>query len=159
MTFEAAPLGGSEKFVTTVFWGGVGLAWVGSGVGASRGDGLQAVVMLIAALLLGGLALWLRYTQPMGYRVERDGLVIVRRVGSTRIPGSVERHVGKATLGLRLGSGGVYGYRGRFRIAAGGWASAFVTDVKRTSLITVGGRSVVVSPLDPAALVQEVAHA
>jgi len=139
-----------------VFWGVVALAWIGSGVGASRGNGLQAVVMLAAALLLGGLALWLRYTQPMRYRVERDGLVIERRVGTTRIAGSIERHVGKATLGMRLGSGGVYGYRGRFRIAAGGWARAFVTDVKRSSLITVGGRSVVVSPVDPAALVQEV---
>jgi hypothetical protein len=150
-------LGGSETFVTIMFWGIVGLAWVGSGVGASRGDGLQAVVMLVVALVLGGLALWLRYTQPMRYRVERDGLVIERRVGTTRIAGSIERHAGQATLGLRLGSGGLYGYRGRFRIAAGGWASAFVTDVKRTSLITVGGRSVVVSPVDPAALVQEVA--
>ena len=150
-------MGGSETFVTIMFWGIVGLAWVGSGVGASRGDGLQAVVMLVVALVLGGLALWLRYTQPMRYRVERDGLVIERRVGTTRIAGSIERHAGQATLGLRLGSGGLYGYRGRFRIAAGGWASAFVTDVKRTSLITVGGRSVVVSPVDPAALVQEVA--
>lgn len=132
------------------------MAWIGSGVGASRGDGLQAVVMLVVALVLGGLALWLRYTQPMRYRVERDGLVIERRIGATRIPGAIERYAGKATLGLRLGSGGVYGYRGRFRIAAGGWARAFVTDVKRTSLITVGGRSVVVSPVDPAALVQEV---
>ena len=52
-------MGGSETFVTVMFWGIVGLAWVGSGVGASRGDGLQAVVMLVVALLLGGLALWL----------------------------------------------------------------------------------------------------
>ncbi|MCX6390903.1 MAG: PH domain-containing protein [Actinobacteria bacterium] len=149
-------MGGSETFVTVMFWGIVGLAWVGSGVGASRGDGLQAVVMLVVALLLGGLALWLRYTQPMRYRVEQDGLVIERRVGTTRIAGRIERHAGQATLGLRLGSGGLYGYRGRFRIAAGGWANAFVTDVKRSSLITVGGRSVVLSPVDPAALVQEV---
>ena len=34
-----------------------------------------------------------------------------------------------------------------------------MTDVKRTSLITVGGNSIVLSPVDPAALVQEVAHA
>jgi hypothetical protein len=113
--------------------------------------------MLVVALALGGLALWLRYTQPLRYRLEQDALVIERRVGSTRIPGGSARYVGTATLGLRLGSGGVYGYRGRFRIGAGGWARAFVTDVRRTSLITVGGRSVVVSPVDPAALVQEVA--
>jgi hypothetical protein len=135
------------------------LAWTGSGVGASSGNALQALVMLVVALGLGGLALWLRYTQPTGYRLEADGIVIERRVGSKRISGRVERHVGKATLGLRLGSGGLYGYRGRFRIAGTGWARAFVTDVKRTSLITVGGRSIVLSPLDPAALVQEVAHA
>ena len=149
-------MGGSETFVTVVFWGVVALAWIGSGVGASSGNGLQAVVMLVVAVVLGGLALWLRYTQPMRYRVEHDGLVIERRVGTKRMPGRIERYAGKATLGLRLGSGGVYGYRGRFRISSGGWARAFVTDVKRTSLITVGGRSVVVSPVDPAALVQVV---
>ena len=135
------------------------LAWTGSGVGASSGNALQALVMLVVALGLGGLALWLRYTQPTGYRLEADGIVIERRVGSKRISGRVERHVGKATLGLRLGSGGLYGYRGRFRIAGAGWAHAFVTDVKRTSLITVGGNSIVLSPIDPAALVHEVAHA
>lgn len=128
-------------------------------MGVSNGDKVQALAMLAGALALGAIGLWLRATQPVAYRLDGDGLVIERRRGTTRIAGRIERHAGKATLGLRLGSGGLYGYRGRFRIAAGGWARAFVTDVKRTSLITVGGRSVVVSPVDPAALVQEVAHA
>ena len=70
------------------------LAWTGSGVGASSGNALQALVMLVVAIGLGGLALWLRYTPPTGYRLEADGLVIERRVGSTRISGLVERHVG-----------------------------------------------------------------
>jgi hypothetical protein len=42
------------------------LAWTGSGVGASSGNALQALVMLVVAIGLGGLALWLRYTQPTG---------------------------------------------------------------------------------------------
>ena len=135
------------------------LAWTGSGVGASSGNALQALVMLVVAIGLGGLALWLRYTQPTGYRLEADGLVIERRVGSTRISGRVERHVGKATLGLRLGSGGLYGYRGRFRITGGGWARSFATDVRRTVLIKVGGQPIVLSPIDPAGLVEVVRNA
>lgn len=135
------------------------LAWTGSGVGASGGNGLQALIMLLVALLLAGLALWLRFTQPLRYRLEADGLVIVRRHGETRVPGRVARHTERATLGLRLGTGGIYGYRGRFRVSGLGWARSFVTDVRRVALIDVGGQRIVLSPIDPAALVQEVAHA
>ena len=142
-----------------IFWAIVGLAWLGCGVGLSNGSALQAIGMLAGGALLAGLGLWLRATQPVAYRIERDGLVIERRRGSTRVEGRVARHVEDAVLGLRLGSGGLYGYRGRFRVNGKGWARAFVTDARRAALIDVGGRPTVVSPVDPAALVQEVAHA
>ena len=115
--------------------------------------------MLAGGLVLACVGLWLRATQPVAYRIEGDSLVVERRRGATRVDGRVARHVDDAVLGLRLGSGGVYGYRGRFRVNGRGWARAFVTDVRRTALIDVGGRPTVVSPVDPAALVQEVAHA
>lgn len=115
--------------------------------------------MFLAALALAVLALALRFTQPIAYRIEDDGLVIERRRGQTRIPGAVTPHVEKATLGLRLGTGGLYGYRGRFRVNGAGWARASVTDVRRSVLIRVDGRPVVLSPVDPAGFVEVVRDA
>ncbi len=115
--------------------------------------------MLSAGFLLGAIGLWLRVTQPVAYHLERDALIIERRRGSSRITGRIEPHTEKARLGLRLGSGGLYGYRGRFRVAGGGWTRAFVTDVRRTVLIKVGGRRIVLSPVDPAGLVEVVRNA
>lgn len=142
-----------------IFWAIVGLAWLGCGAGLSGGSALQALGMLAGALVLVALGVWLRLTQPIAYRLEPDALVIERRRGVTRVPGPIARHVAPVTLGLRLGTGGLYGYRGRFRLSGGGWARAYVTDARRASLIDVGGRPLVVSPVDPAALIQEVAHA
>lgn len=159
MTFEAAGLGGSETFVTGLFWGVVGVAWLGCGVGLSSGSALTALGMLAGGLVLVGVGLWLRSTQPVAYRLERDALVIERRRGATRVPGAIARHTAPVRLGLRLGSGGLYGYRGRFRMAGGGWARSFATDLRRASLIDVGGRPTVVTPVDPEALIREVADA
>jgi len=135
------------------------LAWIGTGVGVSNGNALHAVAMLSAGLMLGAIGLWLRVTQPVAYRLDRDALVIERRRGSLRITGRIEPHTDKARLGLRLGSGGLYGYRGHFRVAGGGWTRSFVTDVRRTVLIKVGRRRVVLSPIDPAGLVEVVRNA
>jgi len=115
--------------------------------------------MFAAALLLAGIAILLRVTQPTAYRLERGGLVITRRRGERRLAGRVEPHLERATLGLRLGSGGLYGYRGRFKVSTGGWAQAAVTDARRSVLIIVGGRRVVVSPLDPQGFVAAVRDA
>jgi hypothetical protein len=145
--------------VTAIFWGVVGLAWLGCGVGLSNGSALQALGMLAGGLVLIAVGLWLRATQPIAYRVEPDALVVERRRGATRVPGAVARHAAPVRLGVRLGSGGLYGYRGRFRVDGGGWARAFVTDVRRAALIDVGGRPTVVSPVDPDALIREVADA
>ena len=135
------------------------MAWIGCGVGLSNGSAGQALGMLGGGLALVAVGLWLRATQPVAYRLERDALVIERRRGVTRVPGPIARHVAPATLGLRLGTGGLYGYRGRFRLNGRGWARAYVTDARRASLIDVGGRPTVVSPVDPEALIREVAHA
>ena len=115
--------------------------------------------MLSAGVVLGGIALWLRVTQPVAYHLDKDALVIERRRGSLRIAGRIEPHTEKARLGLRLGSGGLYGYRGRFRITGGGWTRSFATDVRRTVLIRVGGQRIVLSPIDPAGLVEVVRNA
>lgn len=145
--------------MTGIFWAAVVALWVGAGVGVSGGSLLALVVMLAGALLLAALGYAMRVTQPVAYHVEADGLVIERRRGETRVPGAIEPFDGKATLGMRLGSGGLYGYRGRFRLSTGGWSRAFVTDVRRSTLIRVGGRAVVLSPVDPEGLIREVRDA
>ncbi|MCX6411083.1 MAG: hypothetical protein NTZ81_01790, partial [Actinobacteria bacterium] len=66
------------------------MAWIGTGVGVSNGNALHAVAMLSAGLLLGAIGLWLRVTQPVAYRLDRDALVIERRRGSLRITGRIE---------------------------------------------------------------------
>ena len=49
--------------------------------------------MFAAALLLAGIAILLRVTQPTAYRLERGGLVITRRRGERRLSGRVEPHL------------------------------------------------------------------
>lgn len=137
----------------------VALAWFGFGVGLSGGDLVQAGAMIAAALLVALLALWLRGGQPLAYRIEPDALVVERRRGQTRLPGAVRPHDEGATLGLRLGTGGIYGQRGRARMSTGGWARTIATDLRRSALVRVGAVPVVVSPADPAAFVREVRDA
>ena len=135
------------------------LAWFGFGVGLSGGDAVQAGAMITAALLVALLALWLRGGQPVAYRIEPDALVVERRRGQTRLEGAVRPHDEGATLGLRLGTGGIYGQRGRARMSTGGWARTIATDLRRSALIRVGSAPVVVSPADPAGFVLAVRDA
>lgn len=143
--------------MTGLFWTAVAVLWIGAGMVISGGSLLGLVAILGGAFALAVLGYAMRATQPVAYRIEADALVIERRRGSeTRIAGAVAPFDGNARLGMRLGSGGLYGYRGRFRLGGGGWSRAFVTDVRRSTLIRVGGYPVVLSPVDPAALVREV---
>ncbi|MGA0122687.1 MAG: hypothetical protein ACO3KD_06750 [Gaiellales bacterium] len=128
-------------------------------MGLSAGDGVQAGAMITAALLLAGLALALRAGQPVAYRLEDGALVVERRRGATRLIGPVRPHEEGAALGLRIGTGGVYGHRGRIRLSSGGWARAQATNVRRSALVRVGPHPVVVSPADPARFVREVRDA
>lgn len=142
-----------------ILWAVVALAWLGVGVGLSGGDVLTAGAMIATGLLIALLALWLRGGQPVAYRIEPDALVVERRRGQTRLVGVVRPHDEGATLGLRLGTGGIYGQRGRAHMSTGGWARTIATDLRRSALIRVGTVPVVVSPADPAAFVREVRDA
>jgi hypothetical protein len=64
-------------------------------------------------------------------------------------------NIRRGRLGLRVaGSGGLYGYLGRFR-AEGRSVRAFVTDRDRVVLLGVGETHVAVSPDDPERFVTE----
>jgi hypothetical protein len=79
--------------------------------------------------------------------------VIEARSRQTRIVGAVTS-AESAVLGLRLlGSGGLYGYLGWFRVGRGR-ARAFVTDRRRTVVVVVGETHVAISPVTPADLLE-----
>jgi len=135
------------------------LAWFGFGVGLSGGDAVQAGAMITAALLVALLALWLRGGQPVAYRIERSKETWPAFADWCREVVWYRPHDEGATLGLRLGTGGIYGQRGRARMSTGGWARTIATDLRRSALVRVGAVPVVVSPADPAAFVREVRDA
>jgi hypothetical protein len=156
-TFEASPLDGPARFITGIFWVLVAGVWIGSGSLLSSGKTGIALVMAAVAVGLAAIAIACRLRQPMGYAVEEDGLTVVRRRGSRRIAGALRaakpRPFHPRDLRL-LGSGGLYGYLGRFRLADEGSVSSFVTDGRRGVLVDVGDRRVLVSPRDEAAFVR-----
>ena len=118
------------------------------------------LIMVGAAALLSGLCLYYRRRQPLGYRIEPDGLVVVERGGERRIDGAVA-NPRDGGLGLRVfGSGGLYGYLGRFRLADHqGPARAYVSDLRRVTVVDVGAAAVAVSPADREAFAEEALHA
>ena len=85
---------------------------------------------------------------------------MVERGGERRIDGAVA-NPRDGGLGLRvLGSGGLYGYLGRFRLADHrGSARAYVSDLRRVTVVDVGAAAVAVSPADRAAFTEEALHA
>jgi PH (Pleckstrin Homology) domain-containing protein len=141
-------------------WIAAGVLWVLSG-GALLNDRQGAGLALVAgALLLAGLCFYYRRRQPLGYRIAPEGLIVVERGGERRIDGAVA-NPRDAGLGLRIyGSGGLYGYLGRFRLAdRAGTARAFVSDRRRVRVVDVGDGAVAVSPADPDAFCEEARHA
>ncbi len=129
-----------------------------SGVASLRGGERLGAAILVAAGV-GFLVLCAAYRrlQPVAYRLDGSGLEIERRgVTARRYEGTVEPLSG-ARLGIRIaGSGGLYGYLGRFRLVGGGHAHAFLTRRAATSIVRAGTEVVAVSPSDPDAFLSEV---
>ena len=150
-TIAAAPLDRAARVATGLVWVVAVLLWAAGGGAFANGDTSVGALMIAAALVDVALCLWVRRIQPVGYRLEPDCLVVERRrAGDLRIPGPLGA-VTRQGLGLRvLGSGGLYGYIGRFRLRGGGMARAFATDLGRLVVVAVGEASIAISPADPA---------
>jgi hypothetical protein len=97
----------------------------------------------------------MRRSLPVAYEVDSGGVVVHRRsLADRRFAGAVW-DIRRGRLELRIaGSGGLYGYRGRFR-AEGRSVRAFVTDRDRVVLLVAGETRVAVSPDDPERFVAE----
>lgn len=137
-------------------WAAAAVLWVLAGGALLTGASGVGAVMVAAAALIAGLCFYYRRRQPLGYRIESDGLVVVERAGERRIDGPVA-NARDGGLGLRVfGSGGLYGYLGRFRLAGRqGPVRAYVSDLRRVAVVDVGPVAVAVSPADKAAFLQE----
>jgi hypothetical protein len=137
-------------------WAAAALLWVLAGGALLTGASGVGIVMVLAAALVAGLCAYYRRRQPLGYRIEPGALVVVERAGERRIDGPVA-NARDGGLGLRvLGSGGLYGYLGRFRLAGRkGPARAYVSDLRRVAVVDVGDVAVAISPKDKAAFLQE----
>lgn len=160
VTHPAARLDGMARALTALMWIAAGVLWLfGGGAFLAEQQGV-GLIMVAVALLFVGLCWYFRRRQPLGYRIEPDGLVVVERAGERRIDGAVA-NPRDGGLGLRvLGSGGLYGYLGRFRLADDqGSARAYVSDLRRVTVVDVGDAAVAVSPADREAFAEEALHA
>jgi hypothetical protein len=151
-TFAAATPDRAVRVITRFAWATAGLlAVVGVVLAASRS--MVGPVLLVVALLEGGLAWWLRRVEPVSYVVRTDGLTIERRNSDARVFEGAVRDARRGRLGLRVaGDGGLYGYLGKYR-ADGKTVDAFVTSRSDVVLARVGDREVALSPADPDAFV------
>lgn len=110
---------------------------------------LIAPVLIITALVYA--ALW----RPTAYTVDADTFQIHRAMGVKSIPRSDIESVGlmnKEDLGFGIrtfGSGGAFGYLGRFWYKNTGHLTMYVTDKSKMILISLkSGKKLVVSPDD-----------
>jgi hypothetical protein len=122
-------------------------------------DGRRALPLaaFVALVVLGAACLAFR---PTAFVLDERGLEIRRAVRGRRVPGplSAERVSQSALVGARLvGSGGLFGYLGLFRIADGGRVVAALTARRSAVLVRGGGSGVLVSPADPEGLMRALA--
>ena len=127
---------------------GAALLVGGAAVGAA---GEPTTGALLAAGGAGVVVLCAVYRrlQPVAYDLDGSGLEIERRGRASRRYAGLVASLPDARLGLRIaGSGGLYGYLGRFRLVGGGRVDAFVTSRASTLIVRVGDDAVAVSPAD-----------
>lgn len=151
--FPAAPLDLISRGATLLVWS---LVLMGAALALAalvRGDGWPLAAGAAIALGIGLVAVVGRAVQPVAYAVGPDGLVVRRRHARPRRYGGPVRvvserrpfHVKDFRL---LGSGGLYGYTGRFSLHGLGRARVHVTHPAHGVVVDAGGRLVQVSPRD-----------
>lgn len=159
--FPAAPLDLISRGATLLVWS---LVLMGAALALAalvRGDGWPLAAGAAIALGIGLVAVVGRAVQPVAYAVGPDGLVVRRRHARPRRYGGPVRvvserrpfHVKDFRL---LGSGGLYGYTGRFSLHGLGRARVHVTSPGRALVVDAGGTLVQVSPDDPVAFARAV---
>lgn len=115
-------------------------------------SGLTAVIAALASAAVIGLSFaW----SPRGYEIAGGALRVKRLIGDAVFPLNQLRFVRAASPAdfwgcIRLwGSGGLFGYYGRFWSKALGQTTWYVTDRNRMLILDGGGKRIVVSPDNP----------
>ena len=111
----------------------------------------------VALLLLGAICLAFR---PTAFVLDEHGLEVRRALRRRRIPAplTAERVSLASLVGARLlGSGGLFGYLGTFKVHGGGRAGSSLTARGSAVLVRGRGASVLLSPSDPDGLLRAVA--
>jgi hypothetical protein len=147
--YPAARLDGLARALTLMTWVLAAATTAAGVLTLSTEPGWAALVLLLVGAGLLGVCEVNRRSLPVAYEVDEDGVVVHRHGGADRRFVGAARDVRRARLALRVaGSGGLYGYLGRFR-AEGQSVRAYVTDRDRVVLLVVGETRVAVSPADP----------
>jgi hypothetical protein len=111
----------------------------------------------IVLVVLGAICLAFR---PTAFVLDEHGLEVRRALRRRRIPAplTAERVSLSALVGSRLvGSGGLFGYLGLFKLDGGARVGAALTARRSAVLVRGSGASVLLSPADPDGLVRAVA--
>lgn len=98
-----------------------------------------------------------------GYTVDANGLFVHRLLWANQLPWSGLRAVEADPEAMRrgvktCGNGGLFSFSGRFWSRKLGHYRALVTDPSRAVVLRYEGKTVVVSPDDPGAFVDEVSR-
>lgn len=135
---------------------GAGLLAAGAGV-ACVGEKATGAALAVSGVVVVTLCGVYRGLEPVAYALDGSALEVERRSRAVRrFPGRVEA-LPEARLGLRIaGSGGVYGYLGRFRLSGGGRVEAFVTNRAAALIVRAGDAVVAVSPADRDGFLEDV---
>jgi hypothetical protein len=150
--YPAARLDGLARALTLLTWGLAAAITVAGAVTLGATPRWAAVLQLVVGAGLLGVCEVARRSRPVAYELDGEGVVVHRGGRAARRFAGAVRDVRPARLALRVaGSGGLYGYLGRFRAtgATGQTVRAFVTDRDRVVLLVVGETRVALSPADP----------
>jgi hypothetical protein len=153
----AAPLDRAARVVTGLTWGLAG-GFVLLGAWIAAADSGAGWLLVAIGILIGAMLAYFRRLQPVEYVVDQGTLTILRRAAGPRRFAGASENAHEGALGLRIaGSGGAYGYLGRFR-AEGRTVRAYVTDRHKVLLLDVGRAALAISPGDRDAFLTDVGH-
>lgn len=156
--FPAAPLDLFARGATLLVWSIVAMGAALALAAAVRGEPRPLVAGVAIGAGVGLVALGGRAVQPVAFAVGADGLVVRRRhLGPRRYAGPVRVVAERRPFHVKdfrlLGSGGLYGYTGRFSLHGLGRTRVHVTHPAHGVVVDAGGTLVQVSPRDVAGFV------
>jgi hypothetical protein len=138
----------------------LGLAIGFTGLAVARPGMPRAVLLLVAVACAGILAVTWAY-RPIGYSFSNGALLVQRKAGDVVLPFTDIRDAqidpSPFDGAIRVaGSGGLFGFWGRFRSRRLGWFTAYATRRDRGVVLEVAGRRVVLTPDEPERLLADV---